>query len=513
MREFDENLEVAISGGGFRASAFGLGVLLYLVHSGLNKRVANISSVSGGSITNGYVAQECDFASELTNEANFRPIAARLAQKISGKGKYRGFWLASRPYLVFLFATGGILAFWFLNMFVALLAPLMFDVVTRSVSIQEGIEFFVVGVFWGSAGLCREYVVQYWIARTFFRGKLKTLGSLSGRIADHVFCATDLNASSPLFFSSKGDGRVFSETYGRGDGNDVPIYKAVAASAAFPPLIPAMHFRLTGRQFIGGKIKASVVYLSDGGVWNNLGTDWSRLYKHRVKTELKWKKSTRTNPETDLQTINQSLENCPQGGVLLIANASKPDKRQNLSIPIKTPILSFIITLLRVLNISVNSTVEGRSADIPYSSRLRMLNNPERWELGQEAPNPNHFVWGEDESSNNSPPLPVLIEMTHKPGDTARNYKMIGGLKQWDKKTDDYLQELETSLNEYSSLLEIDTIVPTTLDNLGRDDTLRMIVLGYLNTRETLSVAFANHIPPTIPKLAWFEELLEPANG
>jgi NTE family protein len=43
-------LGVALSGGGFRATVYGLGALLYLVDSGLNKQVTSISSVSGGSI-------------------------------------------------------------------------------------------------------------------------------------------------------------------------------------------------------------------------------------------------------------------------------------------------------------------------------------------------------------------------------------------------------------------------------------------------------------------------------
>jgi hypothetical protein len=51
------SLSVALSGGGHRASLFGLGVLLYLADVGRNNDVTSIASVSGGSITNGYLAQ------------------------------------------------------------------------------------------------------------------------------------------------------------------------------------------------------------------------------------------------------------------------------------------------------------------------------------------------------------------------------------------------------------------------------------------------------------------------
>ena len=81
------DLAVALSGGGHRAAIFGLGVLLYLVDSGLNRRVRLISSVSGGSITNGFVAQECDFR-QVDREA-FDRIAAALLQRIVRQGLFR----------------------------------------------------------------------------------------------------------------------------------------------------------------------------------------------------------------------------------------------------------------------------------------------------------------------------------------------------------------------------------------------------------------------------------------
>ncbi|MDH4346170.1 MAG: hypothetical protein OEW31_07540, partial [Thermoleophilia bacterium] len=54
---------VALSGGGHRAALFGLGVLLYLADAGKSREVTSVASVSGGSLTNGYVAQSVDYAS------------------------------------------------------------------------------------------------------------------------------------------------------------------------------------------------------------------------------------------------------------------------------------------------------------------------------------------------------------------------------------------------------------------------------------------------------------------
>ena len=48
---------LCLSGGGYRAAAFGLGVILWLIDCGKLETVGVVSSVSGGSITNAYLAR------------------------------------------------------------------------------------------------------------------------------------------------------------------------------------------------------------------------------------------------------------------------------------------------------------------------------------------------------------------------------------------------------------------------------------------------------------------------
>lgn len=55
------SIGVAISGGGHRATLWGVGVLLARVDLGLNRRVSVITSVSGGSIANGLVGLRTDY--------------------------------------------------------------------------------------------------------------------------------------------------------------------------------------------------------------------------------------------------------------------------------------------------------------------------------------------------------------------------------------------------------------------------------------------------------------------
>ena len=82
------DIGVSLSGGGHRATLFGLGVLLYLAHAHderdqpLSRRVSAISSVSGGSITNGFLAQSLDYrcAEAVQVEVAAQTLATQLAE-------------------------------------------------------------------------------------------------------------------------------------------------------------------------------------------------------------------------------------------------------------------------------------------------------------------------------------------------------------------------------------------------------------------------------------------------
>src|SRR5262245_888173 len=75
---------VALSGGGHRAALFGLGALLALVDLRLNRQVSYISSVSGGSITNAFIALNSRF--EQATPADFEKTARKLTSVIVNQG-------------------------------------------------------------------------------------------------------------------------------------------------------------------------------------------------------------------------------------------------------------------------------------------------------------------------------------------------------------------------------------------------------------------------------------------
>ncbi len=59
---------LALSGGGFRATVFSLGVLFYFVDRHINNRISYVASVFGGWVANAYVAQECDLNTVTVDE-------------------------------------------------------------------------------------------------------------------------------------------------------------------------------------------------------------------------------------------------------------------------------------------------------------------------------------------------------------------------------------------------------------------------------------------------------------
>ena len=461
MRTPDEqNLQVALSGGGFRAAAFGLGVLLYLAHSGLNRRVSTIASVSGGSLTNGYVASKCDFRN--LERDDFWPFASGLAQTLSGNGKYRGFFLWGWPFVIALATIGLVLLWWLLTIAESWRVGSLLPPVSRT----KFLTFLVSTVVWGVVGLNRDALVRTWIRWTFFRPK-RSLSFDPPLATDHVFCATDLTSSSPLFFSTNGEGRIFSKRYGRGQGKDIALHFAVAASAAFPPVISPAPLRILHRGFARLPKDLTTVWLTDGGVWNNLGTDWNHLYDSVLAAETEWIQRSRSVEHSVAERVAKA--SCPPSGVLLIANASKPDEWQNLW-KLKVPGISFLVTTMRVLSVAVNSTIVGRTDDIERISELERV--PGRTE-------------------------PVLVQMTRRPDSEPHAAESPVGAV-----------ELE-AIAALRPCWDADEIVPTTFNNIGPHNTLRMIVRGYLNTRRATAGRFG-HVAPMIPRRDWFEQLLQP---
>ena len=93
----ERDVGIAISGGGHRATVFGLGALLAVVDMDLNGQVTSISSVSGGSIANGIVMTGPDYGD--VDAAGFEDHIAPCLRAIATRGILLGGAPATAGYL------------------------------------------------------------------------------------------------------------------------------------------------------------------------------------------------------------------------------------------------------------------------------------------------------------------------------------------------------------------------------------------------------------------------------
>lgn len=227
--EPEPGMALCLSGGGYRAMLFHVGVLWRLNEAGLLRRLKRVSSVSGGSITAGVLARswaELDFVDDVANafgEGVVAPVRELAGTDIDVSSVLKGALLPWR-------------------------------------SIAEQVE--------------KVY------DRVLYRGA--TLQDLPDE-PRFVFNATNLESGVLVRMSKQylADYRV-----GRVDHPTVPLALAVTASSAFPPFLSPCRLDLREADWItepGNDLADRAGFrdemsLSDGGVYDNLGveTAWKR---------------------------------------------------------------------------------------------------------------------------------------------------------------------------------------------------------------------------------------------
>lgn len=91
-------IAVTLSGGGFRATLSGLGVLRFVADAGMLDRVRYVSSVSGGSVANGVFAarfpavREGGFTAEVFDSQVLRPVVERVSGASLQRGMVAKIW-------------------------------------------------------------------------------------------------------------------------------------------------------------------------------------------------------------------------------------------------------------------------------------------------------------------------------------------------------------------------------------------------------------------------------------
>ena len=286
------SLAIALSGGGHRATLFGLGALLYMVDAGANRRAASISSVSGGSLTNGFVGQEVDF-SQITPDDFASKVAAPLACQIAQQGTLFA-PLTTKLYLVLL----GLLA-------LSAFAPFILAPVPHWVRILMAAGILV-ALGWVFSWRGRVCALAF--RKTLFSsgGSATPLSGLRTGVS-HVICVTEMRTAQRVYFS--GD-FIYAWWFGHGQPGNVTLARAVQASAAFPVGFPPARLATRSIKFTGGHHGAGPaatprsLIMTDGGVYDNMGDQWAVGFRGRMSA-WPWLKENRPAPD-QLVVVNAS---------------------------------------------------------------------------------------------------------------------------------------------------------------------------------------------------------------
>jgi NTE family protein len=218
---------LALSGGGYRASLFGLGSLWRLNDAGLLGQLDRITSVSGGSILSGVLAhrwKQLEFTQGCA--ANFARVIAEPVQSFCA----------------------------------------------HTIDISVGLKGLLTP--FKSAG---DFLIDRYVKDLFGHTTLKDLPAPGPGVPMFTFYATNLQTGRSFRFRQD---KVADYKLGESRSLVVPLATAVAASSAFPPLFSPIILETEPTQWTSTELTSpdcvrlrSRIVLADGGIYDNMGLE------------------------------------------------------------------------------------------------------------------------------------------------------------------------------------------------------------------------------------------------
>ena len=250
-----EGMALCLSGGGYRAMLFHVGVLWRLNQIGLLPKLNRISSVSGGSITAGVLALKWQNGLRFENG-----VATNFVEEVVN--------------------------------------PIM-RLADRSIDVPSVLS----GSFWfGSVG---DKIIKAYRKHLFGDATLQDIVDENPGVSPRfVFNATNVQSGVLWRFM-----KPYMRDYSVGEvlKPKVALARVVAASAAFPPVLSPVELKLDPKDFTpntGTTLQTDEfmkrVVLTDGGVYDNLGleTAWKR-YKTIFVSDAGGGFAAKANPSSD----------------------------------------------------------------------------------------------------------------------------------------------------------------------------------------------------------------------
>ena len=527
---------VALSGGGHRATLASLGALLALVDRGLAPRILQVASVSGGSITNAFVAQRAQL--DALGPEGLDEIATELATTVIRKGVLTGRWIV-----------------------VTIVTPVIVGIAAGVILHTTVVSWAWLTVAIGTAIACagllgRGLVVDWLLDRRYFRRKgvvgartrreRAKFASLSGRQIDHVLCATDIALGLPVYASTQHGGVIWrrlgterrhpwtSLPFQTFDARDLSIAELVRASAGFPG-IPPRRLRIPsdpGNPLTAGT--PSVAFLADGGIWNNLGSQVIREDGF-IGSHMAWDRG-----------VVRPYGRVPRGVPLFCFNGSAPLRPAHPWV-FRIPGVALFSSLMQTMHILSANTViprvEGMTASVQrraWSGRRPDYLDPadlvaDLRPTDRLADDYREGAWGGEEIRATDP---SVIQWE---GDASSRVRLARAYRQPDDETDetDWLafvlgakepegsfpvcglasfddwEALRTS-PDWKRLVTNEGVgavgAPTTLGRFEAELARRVIARAYLNTY-LVSIFLAPLVEGDLERLAWLPGRLDKVVG
>jgi hypothetical protein len=314
-----------------------------------------------------------------------------------------------------------------------------------------------------------------------------------------------LRRARPYFFSTAGGGRQYYELLGRADAHDVPLLTAIRASAAFPPLIPPIRYKpkhpfghLTAELNSVPQLLDDSLWLTDGGAFNNYGTDWRRLEPELWLAEGVYALAMgrQKNHKDHEEHIGR------YGKVQLIVDAAQVDPPMKRNWILCVPLIGWVSYVMRTMNILYGSTLHARSIGSEIAAIDIMERSKETW-----RPHDPSFK-ASSERRILDDPLQIFIPYSLSLLDIQRRWGVFAhiGSDESLRAAVQVPEEIEEAKSKLLDLWPEGELVPTDFRSLGYVITSKLVIAGYLATRASLFGAFG--FPPLpVPDKQWFIDL------